>query len=109
MQHSYYLNSTHAVKVTADGRETVLAADEHGNITVEAGDVLVFKSPNGKKNINVDEIVFRTGEAPLRLMINDNAMYPYIVPADSQQGISGMPVYRLTVLNGCTFAYEALA
>lgn len=69
----------------------------------------MFKHPTGKKNISVDEIVFRTGDEPLRLMINDNAMYPYIVPADSQQGISGLPVYKLTVLNDCTFGYDALA
>lgn len=74
-----------------------------------AGDVLIFKNPAGKKNISVSEIVFRTGATPLKLLINDNAMYQYIVPKDSQQGISGLPVYKLTVLNDCIFAYDALA
>lgn len=108
MVHTVFLNSTHAVKVDAAGKEDVLAADAAGNITVAAGDTLVFMGQNGK-HIGVTELVFRAGDTPLRMHINDNTLYTYIVPAGAQQGLSGLWIYRLTLLDAGTFAYDALA
>lgn len=109
MQHSIYVGSTYAVKINPDRTETRLQADGTGNISVSAGDVLIFKNYKGKGNVAVTEIVFRTSAEPLHAQFNDNCMYTYIVPAMSRQGISGMPVHKVKVLNDCTFAYDALA
>ena len=87
----------------------MIPADDAGNISVAAGTVLVFKNYSGQGNLAVQEIVFRAGADPLRIQINDNAMYPYIVPAGAQQGISGLAINTIKVLNSCTFAYDALA
>lgn len=109
MEHSFYVGSTHAVKRNADGSETVIPANADGFIGAAAGDVLVFKNYRGVSNVAVMDIVFRTGADPLLLKINDNELYTYIIPANTQQGITGLPIYRITVLGACTFAYDALA
>jgi len=109
MRYTHYINSAHAVKVDAAENETVLKTDDSGNITVSAGDVLVFKNPTGNKNLSVTQITFKTDNRVFRVRINDNEMYPLIVPVRSQYSMSGLAIYKLTILSDCTFAYDALA
>lgn len=108
-QHSLYIGSTHAVMKASDATEVNLVADNMGNITVSAGAILIFKNHVGSDNLTIHEIVFRTASDPVYIQFNDNERYTYIIPAASQQGISGMPITRIKVLHDCTFAYDALA
>ena len=108
VQHTLFLNSSYAVKLGENGIETLLPADAQGNITALTGDVLVFKD-SYSRNICVTDIMFKTQETPLMITFNDIDQYTYVVPAGSQQGISGLPIYKFKLLNDCSFSYDALA
>ena len=105
----YLINSFHAVD-KATGQ--VIAADAQGYITPAAGTEIVFANPVQNAShayVEVTDFVVETGENPVRLIINDNEMYPLYVASNDSRGMTNAYVYQIKVVSGGPFRYEALA
>lgn len=107
-ESSYIVNSYHAVDFNT--RE-VIEADERGYISPAPGTKIVFPNPNGVKDqlADVNTLIVQTKDTPVKLMINDNAMYPLYVDANTIKGIEYIRVYSFTVLEGGPFYFEGLS
>lgn len=103
-ENQYIVNSFYAVK--PDG--SAYTADAAGYITVKEGDEIVFKDLYEDKHVEINTITFTTKGTALKVQINDNALYPFYVPAGGTKGIQYMRVYKLKALCNCTFYFEAL-
>lgn len=78
-------------------------------ISVAAGDVLRFKHYKLGQYIPINELLVHAGTQDVRLTLNDNTRYVWIIPAGESMGISGMDIYTMTILDACAFRYEGLA
>ena len=107
-ESSYIVNSYHAVDFNT--RE-VIEADERGYISPAPGTKIVFPNPNDVKDrlADLNTIVLMTQDTPLKIMINDNAMYPLYVEPNSIKGIEYIRVYSITVISGGPFYFEGLS
>lgn len=107
-ESSYLVNSFNAMDFNT--RE-VIEADERGYISPAPGTKIVFPNPNHVKDrlVDLNTLVLVTGENPLKLMINDNDMYPLYVDANMIKGVEYIRVYSFTVLEGGPFYFEGLS
>ena len=105
----YLVNSFNAID-EATGK--VIAADERGFISPPQGTVVVFQNPNPDKKdsyVEVTDIVVEAAENSVKLQINDNELYPMYVDANNMKGLTSVYVYKIVVIDGGPFRYEALS
>lgn len=102
------INSFYAIN-KATGQP--ISADARGFISPAANTEIVFANPHpdsGHQYVEVTDLAIETGENAVKLQINDNERYPFYVDANSAKGLSAVYVYKIKVLSGGPFAYEAL-
>lgn len=89
----------------------VIEADERGYISPASGTKIVFPNPHDVNDrlVDLNTIVFFTRDTPLKVMINDNAMYPLYIEPNDRKGIQYIRVYSFTVLEGGPFYFEGLS
>ncbi len=102
----YLVNSFHAID---ESTKRVIASDKSGFISPAKNTTIIFKNPNNDNFVEVTDIVVETAENPVKLQINDNELYPMYVEANSMKGLTSVYVYKITVLDGGPFRYEALS
>lgn len=106
-QHSAIVNSFNAVdKETGN----VIESDSFGFISPAVGTVLVFPSPLNPKcaEVALDSVVVTSTSTPVKLVINGNEMYPFIVDTNTTKGIDYMKVKTIKVVSGENFRIEGL-
>lgn len=108
-ENQYILNSFHAVNADT---EEVIDADEIGLISPDPDTEIVFANPNADskyKYVEVNSLVFTTTDSALKVIINDNEMYPFYVAPNSTKGLNYVYISKFKVLEGSAFYYEALS
>ena len=106
-QHSAIVNSFNAVdKETGN----VIESDSFGFISPAVETVLVFPSPLNPKctEVALDSVVVTSTSTPVKLVINGNEMYPFIVDTNTTKGIDYMKVKTIKVVSGENFRIEGL-
>ena len=108
-ENSYVVNSFHAINAK-DG--SVYIPDAQGYITAKAGDQIKFENPYERGNyVSVNTITFFTKDTALKVDVNPgqtDALYPLYIAANDKKGVQYMRIDCITILNDCTFYYEAL-
>lgn len=104
-ESSYIVNSFHAIN--AETRKPY-SADAEGYITVKAGDKIIFDGIYSNEFVSVNTLTFFTKDAPLKVQLNDNTLYPFYIPANDRRGVQYLRVDSITILNDCTFYYEGM-
>lgn len=87
----------------------LLPSDEYGYISVSTGDKIMFKHYKLNSYVALNELMIHAADEDVRIKVNDNDRYVWIVPAGETVGISSMAIYSIIVLNQCAFRYEGLA
>ncbi len=106
-QHSAIVNTFNVVDKDTG---KVINADAFGYISPAAGTTLVFPSPfNPNCNaVSLDSVVVTASGTPVKLIINGNEMYPFLVDTNTTKGIEYMKVRTIKVLSGENFRIEGL-
>ena len=105
----FIVNSFHAVDATTG---QVIECSEDGYISPNANTTIVFANPvedSNSKFVEITTLVFTAGDSPLKVVINDNEMYPFYLKANETRGFDYVPVYKFKVLEGGSFYYEGLS
>ena len=101
----YIVNSFHAKNGTTG---EVITADENGYISLNNGDKVVFEDIYSGENTSVGTLVFFAKDADVKVQINDNETYPFLVLAGTKRGIKNMRIYEFTALADCELYYEGI-
>lgn len=107
-ESNFIVNSFHALDANT---KTVIAADDKGFISPTIGTRIIFPNPHDPNDLSCDlnTLVIKAGDTPVKVMVNDNDMYPLYVDANSMKGIEYIRVYSITLLSGTSFYFEGLS
>lgn len=110
-ESQFLVNTFNAVN--ADTGE-VITADAAGFISPSAGTTIIFPNPNvgaasRNKYADVNTVLFTTRASAVKVVVNDNEMYPFYVPPNTTKGLQYIRVYKIKVLSGTDFCVEGLS
>jgi len=104
LESSFIVNSFYAID--ADTKQ-VIPAEADGSIVLTQGQSVIFYDPFRDEPRRMDVFTVKA-ITEVRLAVNDNTRYPWVIPQGAMRGIERMPVYKITALTDCVLYYEGM-
>lgn len=104
LESNFIVNSFYAID--ADTKQ-VIPAENDGSIVLTQGQSVIFYAPDRDDPVRLDVFTVKA-LTEVRLIVNDNTRYPWVIPEGAMRGIERLPVYKITALSDCMLYYEGM-